>query len=344
MATGRRSQQPDVDDQETFTLKDIALDTRATKLNTEAILTRLTVLESRVSTIEDNVKSVTTLSDDVSEMKKTISLLSARLVRTEITADRMHNELVSLKSHSMKNNLIFSFDSSTDIGRDIRGEDSIGVIRSFLATVMHVPDVDKMFIPVAHRLGKPVQGKTRAILAQFPVSSQLGMVLKHTNRLRGTRHYVNKQTPQPVKERQQFSMDAFKENRGSARLVNDKLYIDGRLQTQFQEVSLPYSDHVVPIDAASVPVGNVIQDAGSLFKGYALPANTLVEVKKCMNLILQLPHVTNSSHIIYAYRVESTDTSKVLENFNSDDDHIMGLDLLKMLCSRDARNTLCSPR
>lgn len=133
-------------------------------------------------------------------------------------------------------------------------------------------------------------------------------------------------------------MDEFKANRGRSRLVNDRLYVQGKLQTQFQKGILPKTDKLPDIDVASVAVGTAITDSGSTFKGYAMPAANLEQVKECLNMILQIQEVSAANHVIYAYRLSGI--NKIIENFCSDDDHGMGMELLKMLRSRDAIDTI----
>ena len=62
-----------------------------------------------------------------------------------------------------------------------------------------------------------------------------------------------------------------------AKLVNDKLFVNGDLQVQY----LPDKLQHVP-DSANLPAvimeGDTIQDAGSDFHGYAAPASSLAEL------------------------------------------------------------------
>jgi len=314
-----------------------------TKLNTDTIIARLDTMEVRVSAIESKVKKLDVVDDlscDVRDMKDTISLLSSRLARAEIASSRMQDELIDLRSHSMKYNLLFNFDSNYDACKEVNGEDCVSVIRLFLSNVMQVPHADKFFIPVAHRLGKRQSGHNRAILAKFPISSQLDDVLKHANRLRNTKHYVARQTPAAINERHQFAMDMYKANRDKSRLTNGKLFIQGKLQSQFQKPVLPCTTAVAPIDTDSISTGTEIEDSGSKFKSYTLQASTLEQVKEAINLVQQIPDVTNASHIIYAYRLDNGKTITT-ENFNSDNDHGMGFELLKLLRTRETKNVVC---
>jgi len=67
--------------------------------------------------------------------------------RMEIVTDRLHHEIGHLKQHSMKHNLIFKFDDTMDIGKEIEAKDSVSVVRQFLIQVMHVPKANNFYIP-----------------------------------------------------------------------------------------------------------------------------------------------------------------------------------------------------
>ena len=51
------------------------------------------------------------------------------------------------------------------------------------------------------------------------------------------------------------------------------------------------------------------------------------------------PEVASATHVIYSYRIRQSDGS-VLENFDSDGDYGMGLNLLKKMQQKDAVNKL----
>jgi len=56
------------------------------------------------------------------QLIRTVSLVCAKMSHMELTTGRLHHEIAQLKQHSMKYNLIFKFDDTTDIGKEI--EDS----------------------------------------------------------------------------------------------------------------------------------------------------------------------------------------------------------------------------
>ena len=66
-----------------------------------------------------------------------------------------------MQTRLMKENIIFSFDKSSDfgraIGKEVEGENSGEIVRQFLKRVMGMTGVEKIFIPVAHRIGKKMR-------------------------------------------------------------------------------------------------------------------------------------------------------------------------------------------
>jgi hypothetical protein len=170
-------------------------------------------------------------------------MLCAKLERSDTIVSRLSRELTELKTHSLKYNLIFNFDQAKGDCKEAEGENCIALVKRFISNVMSVPNAPMMYVHVAHRLGQRRPGAIRPILAKFLNVHELQTVLKHTNRLRGTKHFVQRQIPPDVTERKNLALDEFKAKRGDvqnkARLVNEKLFIKGKLQTKYQAPKPP---------------------------------------------------------------------------------------------------------
>ncbi len=138
------------------TLADLWNLTSSIKADTESLCQRLDSAEERLDDIENEKsiqdEAVKKLQKDVSTMKNNIRIVSGHLQRAEIRNERLQNELSDLKAHSMRSNLIFSFNTISDFSKESAGEDCIAVVQKFLATVMGITDVGS--ITVAHRLGR----------------------------------------------------------------------------------------------------------------------------------------------------------------------------------------------
>ena len=92
-------------------------------------------------------------------MQGQINIMEAKLSRNATLNQRFLNEIRDLRTHSMKENIIFTFDKHSDYGKEISGENCEGLVRYFLSQTMRVPGAEHFYIPVAHRLGRYVRGK-----------------------------------------------------------------------------------------------------------------------------------------------------------------------------------------
>ena len=238
--------------------------------------------------------------------------------------------------------VIFSFDKrSTDYGGEADGENCVAIVQHFLKHVMAIPNAEEMYIPVAHRIGARRPNASRQIIAKFPICDELNMVLNHTNRLKNTRHYLNRQVPAEIRERNQYALPEFKAKRqnpaNKARLINGRLFVKGRLQSRFLTPTLPEVDDDVP--EFTVTESESISDTGSTFKGYAAAITSLDDISAALEQSIQLDGVASATHRIYAYRYKATGGS-IHENFDSDNDDGVGLELMKAMSDANVVNKL----
>lgn len=307
--------------------------------NTAAASKRIDALEEDVESI---TKSVKDLTDAVSAMKDTVGFLNNRLERAERWNRKLKKELTEVQGHSMAENLIFSLDGQNY--RESEGEDCTALIRTFLTNVLGIRAADSFFIPVAHRLGpRRAGGNPRQVIARFPVAKEMKIVLDNTTRLKGTRHFISKQLPAALRERQQFALDTFKQARADpsnrAKMVREKLFIKGQLQSQFLPTKLPRCspDQTSEVDVADGPV--VDDQAGSTFAGFTARVNSLEQVRAVRDQLIRRPEVAASSDVMYAFRIRGT--RGIVQNFDSEFDYGVGLNLLRWMQREDLVNVVC---
>ena len=173
---------------------------------------------------------------------------------------------------------------------------------------MGVTDVKKLFITGAHRIGSYKSGKSRPILAQFPIADERDTIMKHANRLRDTNHYISRQLPPELKERNQFVYPAYKDaksdSNANARLVNGRLYMHGREQVQYSSPQLPVVPDPEP-STRSLVIGrsDEKQDEGSVFIGYASKISNIHDVSAVkQELIKTTPQIATANHLMMAFR------------------------------------------
>ena len=306
------------------------------KKDTKASTLRLDGLELRVKSIEsmqiDKDVKVSNIVTNVSSISNEMELVKAKLSKMEATNRQVVEELDALKSYSMKPNLLFYLEDSYTDGHESRGENCVEIVRAFLHRIMGI-DSSKFLITVAHRVGKRVAGKSRPILAKIPVASEIDAIMRNTNRLRDTKHFISRQMTAKQRERKQFVLPKYTSLKGDrenkASLSGDRLYVNGSLQTQYLPPILPNPSESCDIEIAEC--GSAIIDSGSTFYGYAVSASSLNDISDVIDSLKHRPAVASASHLIYAYIFKTG--HKLIENFHSDEDH--GLELLKhMQCNK----------
>ena len=152
----------------------------STNKDTTAMRSQLDSLEEKFSALDAKGNQH---DSDITELRGAVNVLTARLTRSDIEQRSLRREVQDLQSHSMKENIIFHFDSATPVCREFRGEDCTSVIKMFLGEHMNIPDSGRICISTAHRLGPYKRGVTRPIIARFPFANQLQSVLQHTKML-----------------------------------------------------------------------------------------------------------------------------------------------------------------
>ena len=126
------------------------------------------------------------------------------------------------------------------------------------------------------------------------------------------------------------------------RIINDKLFVNGKYQSQHQAPKLPAlnMDEVIDTDLPDITVSDDISDADSVFTSYAAEVTDMKSVGTAVNWVLLKPRVSSSTHMIYAYRF-TDDSGITTDNFCSDGDYGLGLELLKLMRESDNTNVVC---
>jgi hypothetical protein len=299
-------------------IKSIKQDTADTREN-------LTKLELRTKALEEIHQSQ---DDDIHSMKASIQVLTAQVRRSEIAQSQLQHEVEDLKARSVRDNIIFNFDADVSDYQEAAGENCVHIVNAFLHQVL---GISKVYVSSAHRLGKISAGHSRPMIARIPDSSQRADIFKNAKRLHSTKHFISAQIPPSRSERKQFAMPEYKAKKedpnNRAMLRQDKLYVRGKLQTQYTQAKLPHCDN--PSFQHDIKVSKERKEGGSSFRGFYTQADNLQAVSSAHTQLICRPDVSRATYLIYAYRLEQR--GKIVENFDSDRDWGTGHELLKAM-------------
>jgi hypothetical protein len=309
------------------------------KADTSITSQRVEQLETRVDELENTPSATanTPLVEQVDTLSKTVTLLAAKLAKCEIKCGDLNDQLDSMRAHSMKNNLIFNFDKDNEQYKEVKGENCVDLVKSFLGNVLGIGNANDIYIPVAHRIGRRNPNFTRSIIAKFPISNEFDLVLKNTNRLRSTRHYVAKQLTAKQRERKKYILPVFKDLKSNpdnnARVVDDKLFVKGNLQVKYRPPKIP--PPLMNNPSLELLHGDNVTDSGSTFTGFVAKVTSMQDVSDILQMAKTRPEIAAANHLIFAYRIGQR------QNFDSDGDYGVGLHLLHHMQEQDMNNIIC---
>ena len=175
-----------------------------------------TTIKSLTEQVDAQQKSLSQLTESVSELAKTSRLEKERAIK--------------LESHSRRNNLIFY---NIPEERHESSATSETLVYNFLEQNLNMEEeVSEISIERAHRLGKMRDDqKPRPIIAKFSFHKDKERILSKARLLAGTTYGISQDFPPEIvevrKELIKVMKDA-KKNGQNTKLIYDKLYIDGQ--------------------------------------------------------------------------------------------------------------------
>ena len=189
--------------------------------------------EKNQEEISELRKYVDVTSSDTTKLKESGNLLLGEISDIKNELEDLKERHIDLQSRSMRDNLVFTGivepqrEVDMNTGRPI-AEDTESILRDFLDARMDVRDI--AFHRV-HRMGKPIAGKARPIVAKFVLFKDREKVRKLAKeKLSGTAFGINEQYPREINERRKALYPTFKRAKQQGKRANfvlDKLFVDG---------------------------------------------------------------------------------------------------------------------
>ena len=181
-------------------------------------------LEFAHNSIKDLIKRVEPQETALSKLTKDLNTMS-------ITVTFERERAIKLESHSRRNSLIFYNIPEEENETTAMTEDTLYIFMEEKLK-MEEEEASNICIERGHRLGKRKDdNKPRPIIAKFSFHKDKERILSKAYKLAGTGLGISQDFPQEIVEIRKGLIkvlkDAKKEGR-EAKLVYDKLYIDGR--------------------------------------------------------------------------------------------------------------------
>jgi len=88
------------------------------------------------------------------------------------------------------------------------------------------------------------------------------------------------------------------------------------------------------IDEITISSSDILDEGGSIFQGFAANASSMYDVRRTLDKLLKSPENASATHIMYAYCFDDPKLGRI-ENFESDGDFGLGLEMIKVINDQD---------
>ena len=317
-------------------LKSIKRDTMSITNRVKDLDDRLLILEDQADNTGNDMAKIRHDLDNVVEKNK---LIFGRLIRAEQTIERQNIELSDLRARSMRDNFIVK--SKGNKYKENKDEDSVATMQRFFADELRIPDADKIPISRAHRMGPAQEGRNRMLIGKIVFDDDQRRILTNASVLKDTDYEISKQIPREYEERRQFAWATYRKARSEKRHAvfdGPNLIVDDERVLKFDPIPLPNSSdsgtdaHKLDIASSEFHTKN-----DHKLQTWASEIKSIQDVHDCLDVLLSDDKLAKATHIPYAFRYKDSD-GKIIENFDSDSDHGIGLHILNIIRKKNLMN------
>ena len=278
-------------------------------------------LEQRLEQLEAQLSDLAVeycgIQKENRELKNRNLLLEAVMVKQDKELEELKKAKTDSVSRSMQNNIM------VHNVKEARDENPEAVVRKFLVAKKILTEQEAKFIRFdrVHRMGPPVQGRTRQIVARLTYYKDKERILrgwKTTGQMDRTQPRITQQLPQETMSMRAKQYHLIEERKSMAKegkndlkisMKADKLYINQQLIRP--DVAKPPLSLILSLDqddlekARKLPhaFSRTFEERGSMFQAEAVQVKSIIEVRLAYQKLLSCPQAARATHNIMAYKV-----------------------------------------
>ena len=273
-----------------------------------------------------------------------MNVMTSRMISLEKRLDRFEATQIDQKNRSMRDNIIIR--TKGEDYKEVLNEDTAQKVKTFINKELRVAGKETQDIKIhrAHRMGKAVGDKNSMMIAKIPHESDKRKIFSNVKILKGTSHSVSVQCAPETEERKMLAWPSYKAARKDKKETRfdhtGRLLIEGVPQTKYDLVKLPPSSNLLEGKPARNPLcgQSTLQTvSGHQFIAYAASVTSLQEISDYRDFLHSSGVLMEADFIPHAFSFTDPVDGK-LENFDSDGDHFSGLQILKYLREKKAKD------
>ncbi|CAJ1055550.1 uncharacterized protein LOC119127540 [Xyrichtys novacula] len=190
-------------------------------------------VEELKHSVEYNNSLIDVLKQDNASLRMEVNTLKKLTADLQQKNHKMSNDILDMQSRSMRDNIIIHGLPET---QKETYQSTEQLVKTFMKSTLKMEEreVDAIRFSRVHRVGQAESSrqKSRPIVAKVVDTKMKISIMGRGKELRGTNYSISDQYPPEILRRRRLLhpvMTEVRKNNKKARLVTDKLYIDGKL-------------------------------------------------------------------------------------------------------------------
>ncbi len=271
------------------------------------------------SSLDAMNSEIAELTNANKDLKKRLTIAEGRITRAKKEIGDLQEKVLGLTTRSMRDNLVFKNMPEDDKEPPHVTRDKVN---DFISDKLNISqeDMKKVTIERLHRVGKPVGGKNRKIVAKFSTEGK-GIVMQHLKNLsKQSEVKVSQQFPPEVHARRdklwnQF-IDAKKANLKPKWNI-DQLQIGDKIvrppKDTIRDINQDSTQVAMNLEARHTHIKTINK---SHFQGHVVNIKNIDDVIPALKTLQRDQRVSGATHMMYAYRVGNDNFS--IQNWEDD--------------------------
>jgi hypothetical protein len=309
--------------------------------NTASIVQKIVSSEEWRECMLTQETSVRELEEENAELKSRLSVAEGAIIRCEKTIQRLEERVTDLTTRSMRDNVILKnvAESTAEQYYEIEGK-----IYNTLKEVLNIPDAEMMKIVVerAHRMGKPVTGKARNIVAKLNTKGKSVVMAHMKNLSRESTVRIVEQYPPEVHANRDKLWPMFVEAKEQGKKTKwnvDQLEIEGKVinppKDGNKDINLDMTEEALKLKAHHTALTS---KNNHHFQAHTVEIKSVDQVIPALKTLCADFSVAGASNMMYAYRVGSDEHS--ISNWEDDGEWGAGKKIMEAIRSNSSYNVL----
>lgn len=290
---------------------------------------------------DENASELETLRAENSHLREEVQLLKSIVINLDRKVTQNQNDIVDLKSRSMKHNILI---------HNLAEEDGENLFIKIPALIKEHLGVDTKFSNI-HRNGWGKQEKPRSItgrLINFPDKEKILSAHKERkDKVPKLPFYITPQQPIQITENRKKLVEVstkYREDNVRTRILGNKLvfqngtvYRDKVTKPRAEDLLLMDEDEKQKSESLDTVKSGPVTEAGNKFSATAAEADTYAKVRSFYKKVVSDPECARADHNIIVYRFRDQ-SGKIHEDYQDDGEYGAGRKILKAMHDNNVEN------